>query len=316
MKKHNIICLMLMLFLSILIPAKSVQAKEPVKFDTDSLTFTSREQESSGDNYFWNGGSGPASDNHEDIVKVKSTDEKVAWANFEPFSMTINPVGVGTCDIIATDAKNNTATIHVTVKPSYISSNLKLTTSLDNTWYGSKKIVVWSEPGATGKLTIGKKTYKFTIPKSSDGTPMKKTVKLSKVYKLNTKIKCTVTVKSNGTKVSAKISDKFGPGSWVMGAKGKKKNLTLTIFNLHKGDVVKVKYKGKTYTKKIRKDKDNKNSKVTFKLKKKLTKNALFTVTINNKDKKKLDKEKLTLTNWKYEYVEDEGYSEDESVSE
>ena len=107
-------------------------------------------------------------------------------------------------------------------------------------------------------------------------------------------------------KCTYKKTVKLASGTWVPKASGKKKKLTLTVSNPHKGDVVKVTYKGKTYSKKIKKDKDGKLYKVTFTLKKKLKKNSSFKVVILNKDKKKLDSENIKLTNWKYEYVEPE----------
>ena len=298
MKKQKSLILVLLFLFAILIPCRAVWAKNPVSLETDHVEYRYLNDED--DTWFW------AADDSEDIVDAKSTNEKVATVGFKAYCMTIHPQGVGKCDAIATDAKGKKAVIHVTVEKSFIAAKLKHYTKLNNTWYGTKGIKVESLLGATGKLKISGKTYKFTIPKKGNYITGEKRIKINKVFKLNTKVTCTVSVKSNGTKVTATVKDKLSGLTAIDTAVAKKKTLTLNIFNLHKGDTVKVRYKGRTYSKKIKKDKDNKYSKVKFTLKKKPAKNASFTVTINNKDKKKLSKEKITLTNWKYEYVDED----------
>ena len=287
-----------------IVPQKTL-AKAPVDFIDSSIVFDSLDDEE--DAYFYNNGYGAT--DYADIVDWESTNEKVATASIEKWAMSIHPVGVGECDVSAIDEDGNKATIHVTVKEKYIVKKIGHLTNISNAWYGTKKLSIQSALGASGKVVIGRDTYKFKIPKKGEeeyysfaGT----TVKLNKVYKLNTKAKVTLTVKSNGVKCTSKETVKLASGTWVPKASGKKKKLTLTVSNPHKGDVVKVTYKGKTYSKKIKKDKDGKLYKVTFTLKKKLKKNSSFKVVILNKDKKVLDNETLKLTNYKYEYVEPE----------
>ena len=307
MNKQKSIFFVVLFTFALLLPCRSVWATNPVKFDTSSITYTSLSQ-ADNDDWFWHTGSHDTDDYYK-IVKAKSSNEKVATVGFDSFAMTIHPKGVGKCDATATDENGNTATIHVTVAPSYMKDYLKHMTELENVWYGTKKIIVNSMLGATGKLKIGSKTYKFSLPKTGKetwSTWSEKKVKIDKVFKLNTKVKCTISYVSNGTKVTTTLTDKLTAATSALEARGKKKSLTLKIFNLHKGDTVRVKYKGKTYTRKINKDKDGKYSNVKFTLKKKLTKNATFTYWVTNKDKKQLIKEKLTLTNWKYEYVDDD----------
>ena len=87
---------------------------------------------------------------------------------------------------------------------------------------------------------------------------------------------------------------------------GSKKKIVIETYNVHKGDIVKFTYKGKTYSKKITKNKDTKSYNVTIRPKKPLIKNASVTFTIVNKDKKTLFKLKTKLVNWIY-IEEDEG---------
>ena len=307
MRKQRSILLFLLLSFALLIPCRAVWAS-PVQFETASVTFRHSGDEEEGWVYITEGS--------DEIAEAWSTDDDVATVRCDKKYVSIDPMGVGECDAVAKDVNGKTAEVHVKVENSYMADYLKDSTCLYNTWYGTKKIVVDSIPGATGKLKVGNKTFKFTIPKTTKHPTMVKTVNIKKVFKLNTKVICTISMKSNGKKVTTTLKDKLAAGTSVQDAKGKKKTLTLNIFNLHKGDTVKVKYKGRTYTKKITKDKDNKNSKVKFTLKKKLTKNASFTYIIINKDKKQLIKEKLTLTNWKYEYVEPDDSMDDDTDDE
>ena len=293
-----------------MVPQKTL-AKDPVKFMNSSVVFSGLSDEE--DAYFYN--NGYEATNYAAIVDWKSTNEKVATASIEPWAMSIEPVGVGECDVTAIDEDGNEATIHVTVKNKYIVKKLEHLTFIGDAWYGTKKLTIESALGASGKVVIGKDTYKFKIPKKGEEeyhSFASTTVKLKKVYKLNAKATVSLTVKSNGVKCTYKKKVKLASATWVPNASGKKKKLTLTVSNPHKGDVVKVTYKGKTYSKKIKKNKDGKLYKVTFALKKKLKKNSSFKVVILNKDKKVLNKETLKLTNYRYEYVDPEDYTEDE----
>ena len=291
-----------------IVPQKTL-AKEPIDYIASSIEFDSLDDEE--DAYFY----GPAGTDYLDIVDWESTNEKVATANIQRWSIDIKPVGVGECDVSAIDEAGNKTTIHVTVKPRYIVKKIEHLTNISNVWYGTKKLTISSALGASGKVVIGKDTYKFKIPKKGEEeyhSFASTTVKLKKVYKLNAKATVSLTVKSNGVKCTYKKKVKLASATWVPNASGKKKKLTLTVSNPHKGDVVKVTYKGKTYSKKIKKNKDGQLYKVTFALKKKLKKNSSFKVVILNKDKKALYKETLPLTNYRYEYVDPTDYTEDE----
>ena len=291
-----------------IVPQKTL-AKEPIDYIPSSIEFDSLDDEE--DAFFY----GSADTDYPDIVDWESTDEKVAKADIQTGSIDIKPVGVGECDVSAIDEDGNKTTIHVTVKKKYIVKKIGHLTNISNVWYGTKKLSIQSALGASGKVVIGKDTYKFKIPEKGEEEYYSfadTTVKLKKVYKLNTKAKVTLTVKSNGVKCTYKETVKLASGTWVPKASGKKKKLTLTVSNPHKGDVVKVTYKGKTFSKKIKKDQDGKLYKVTFTLKKKLKKSSSFIVVILNKDKKVLENETLKLTNYKYEYVEPEESTEDE----
>jgi len=73
---------------------------------------------------------------------------------------------------------------------------------------------------------------------------------------------------------------------------------------LHKGDTVKLKYGGKTYQKKIKKNYDIKEAKLTFTLKKKLKKNSKITVIFYNTFNQKLGSESISLKNWYYDVAD------------
>ena len=287
-----------------IVPQKTL-AKDPIDFIASSVEFDSLADEE--DAFFYASGYGEK--DYPDIVDWESTDEKVATATIETGSITIHPVGVGECDVAAIDEDGNKTTIHVTVKEKYIVKKIEHLTNIADVWYGTKKLTIESALGASGKVVIGKDIYNFKIPEKGEEEYYSfatTTVKLKKVYKLNAKATVSLTVESNGVKCTYTKKVKLASGTWVPKASGKKKELTLTVSNPHKGDAVKVTYKGKTYSKKIKKDKDGKLYKVTFALKEKLKKNSSFKVVILNKDKKVLDEETLKLTNYKYEYVEPE----------
>ncbi len=223
-------------------------------------------------------------------------------------------MGVGECDVSAIDEYGNKATIHVTVKKGYIIDRLERNTTVDNAWYGTKKLVISSDLGTSGKVLIGKDKYKFSIKQSSEWPVETAKVKLKKVYKLNTKATVYVTKKSNGVSCTYKKKIKLSSATWIPKASGKKKKLTLTINNAHKGDVVKVTYKGKTVKKKITKNRDGKDYKVVLTMKKTLKSDSSIKVVILNKDNKKLESVNIILRNGKYEYEDPDEYtgSEDE----
>ena len=217
--------------------------------------------------------------------------------------MYIWPLKAGTGTLVVTGMDDKTITVTITVKAEALQSQVQSKTYIRHCWYGTKKLIIESVEGASGTVKVGKDKYKFSV-----GSSGKTKVKLDKVYPLNT----TVKLKATCGEFEKKISEKLTSWTWIEYVKASKKKLALTLENVHKGDVVKVTYKGKTYTKKITKDKDDKEYKITINVKSKLTKKAKLTLKIVNKNKKTLFSEKAKLKNWEFYYneIEDDDYDD------
>ena len=239
---------------------------------------------------------------------AESSDPKVATVELyspELGAGLIHAQDVGTCEIKVYDSSDKAAatkvgTIKVTVTESFMKERFKAENFIMNHSYGNKKLNVHGWPGVSYKFKIEGKTYKGTLDSSGNAT-----IKLKKIYKLNTKFSYTM----KNDKYSYKVKDKIGSVTWVKvtALEKNKKNLTIKVYDLHKGDTVKFKWKGKTYTKKVNKNYILKWGKVKFKLKSKMTKSGKLTVTVTNKDKKVLCKDKKKLTNYDSEgdYADD-----------
>lgn len=177
-------------------------------------------------------------------------------------------------------------------------ASLKEDTLVDGMWYGSKKITVYSRPGTKGTIKIGNDKYKFKTKRdkksSSDG---KAVIKLKKVYKLNTKV--VYTAKYGNEKFTFK--DKMDSYTDVSEAKAKGKKIKVITYNVHKGDKVKLRIGGKTYTRKIKHNHDGKLYTITFNTKKKIPGNASFRVKFINKSGKTLSNYKYKLTDGRFE---------------
>ncbi len=216
----------------------------------------------------------------------------------------VYPVKDGDTNIVLTGENGDVVNIPVHVDKSYFIQDLKDRTSLSNEWYGSKKVYITSYAGAKGTMKIGKDKYNFTIGKSET-----KKIKLKRIYKLGTKIK--ITIKWKG--YSAYVPFRIYSATTYDSLKASKHKVKVSTYNLHKGDYVKIIYKGKTYKKKITKDYDDKYKTVTVKVKKTLKKNSKLKIRIVNKNKKTLVKDSVKLVKWQY-YIpdDDETGSEDE----
>ena len=142
-----------------------------------------------------------------------------------------------------------------------------------------------------GTMKIGKTTYKFTVGESG-----RVKIKLKKVYKLNTKIKVTVT--HNGYTVTRNF--KFYSGASFDEVKASKHKVKILTNNLHRGDTIKVIYKKKAYTYKVKKNYDCKYKLFAIKVKKTIKKNSSLKIKIVNKDKKTLMVQKIKLDKWRF----------------
>lgn len=230
------------------------------------------------------------------IKDAVSADESIATVTHEQSWIIVYPVKEGKTTITVTGINDFKFTVNVTVDKSYFTQEIKNYLTLENCWYGTKKVYVGVYSGSKGTMKIGKTTYKFTVGKSG-----RVKIKLKKVYKLNTKIK--VTVKYNGYTVAKNFT--FYPGATYDEVKASKHKVKMLTHNLHKGDIVKVIYKKKAYTYKAKKNYDSKDKHIAIKVKKTLKSNSTLKIKIVNKDKKTLLVEKIKLNKWRF-YQPDE----------
>ena len=247
----------------------------------------------------------------EKAVSFETTNKNVAYAEADQnmFESRVNliPVGPGTCTITITGSEGGKISFPVTVETKYFKQRLEDYIDISEDIYGSKRMVVetFSVKGVKVSLKVGKKKYKAKKTNSD----YKAVFKLAKVYPLNTKYNLTLSYKG----ITIKRKGKFSSGTWVdeyakVNKKSPKK-VSLSVLNLHKGDVVKVKYKGKTYSSsKFKKNtKFGKTVTVTVKVKKNFKSSSKFRVWVVNKDKKRLCKDVIMeLKDWVYAPYEDE----------
>ncbi|OLR54930.1 hypothetical protein BHK98_01840 [Hornefia porci] len=256
-------------------------------------------------------------DDGEQITSFESSDENIAYASYDVYGsqnrIIIYPVAPGTCTVTAYGADGGKLSFPVTVKEAYIKVKLMYSSHMDTFYYGTRKIYVETLPGAKITLKAGKDKYK-AVKANKLGSAC---VKLKKTYKLKTKVSAVVNYKG----ISVTLKDKVKSGTEFFDVRATKKSpkkLKVRIDNPHKGDVVYVKYKGRTYSVKVRKNYDRHQKIFTFKLKKALKKNSRLTVWIVNKDKKTLEKKtSFKLSNWYYtKYPDDDNNIEEDSEDE
>ena len=237
----------------------------------------------------------------EEIADVKSSDETIAsvmhgstWYT----TIDIIPQGEGQCVITVTGSNGTALDIKVRVTSGYTREHLLENSDID-TYYGYKKLDISSLEGAKAVVKVGSDKYGT----HSIGASTEKTIKLKKVYPLGTKY--TVTFKYKG--VQATVTKKIKSRTSFDIAKSSRKSpkkLKVHCTALHKGDVIKVKYKGKTYSSpKVKKDyKFQSWTWATIKVKSKFTKSSKMTIWIVNKDKKKLYRDPyVKFIKWKYD---------------
>lgn len=221
--------------------------------------------------------------------------------------VSILPIGVGETNVYFFDGirpgtSMNCFTTKVIVTEAGLASAMKNLHEIewDDLGYGSKKVRISGAKGT--KYTI--KSGSTKIASGTFESYAEKTVKLPKVYKVGTTLTYSVSYPytSGGTSKTLTFTNKFkiNKQSYVSEARLKsKKKIKISLENVHKGDVFKLTYKGKTYTKKIKKNypKDSGDYTFTIKLKKKMTKNSKFKVKITNKYKQTLLKSTIKLHN-------------------
>lgn len=236
-------------------------------------------------------------DDSEQISSAQGYDTSILQVEVKPDHLHITVFGDGKTTIAVIGAQGGLFAMDVNVEAGFMEQSMKGMMDLYRNWYGTKKIEVSGRKGTYGTLTVGKD--KYTI--KTIGEAGYRTVKLKKRYKLGTKISLTMKYGAYSAKKTGKIFSATGFNE----VDGKKKTVKVRTYNLHKGDVVKISYKGKTYKKTIKKDYDNKEKTIKFKVKHKVKKTAKFTVTIKNKAKKVLYKDTIKLKNYHFEYVDE-----------
>ena len=231
--------------------------------------------------------------NEEAVIESATSSDPgiVAIDSVHSDQVEIKAAGIGTSTIDITFENGDTASVKVSVKKEYFKWFLKEYTLIDGFTYGRKTVKIDSVPGTYGSVKIGKKTYKFKA--NSKGIAK---IKLKKTYKLKTKYVLTVKNNKLAGKPSYKVKGKFTSDTYLSTAsRAGDKKVRLVIHGLHTGDKVKLTYKGKTYTVKIKK-KHLKKSSLTIKLKKKIPKkDADFKLKIYNKYKQRLANDPFTL---------------------
>lgn len=233
---------------------------------------------------------------NEDVVRIMDHDMR---------SFKVVAVGEGETlihvEVVYEDSEGDPVwenrSFKVTVTKDYMVSRLKRQMFISDCWYGSKKLTVTSRPNTSGTLTVGKD--KFSVKVGSSG---EKTIKLKKLYNLNTKVSFKVTDGGYTATVNYKMSSNTESYKY----KASKKYVKVTCFNLHKGDIIKVRYKNRTTYKKVKKNYNYKDKTYKIYTKRRLNQSARFTVTIVNKKKKTLHKIKVKLRKWKYEVPDED----------
>ncbi len=242
---------------------------------------------------------------------TKSGDTDCCWISVKTWSsrsadsyISVYGIKEGSCAITVQNVSNpsDEVTIPITVTSKVTEATLKNSSIIDH-YYGLKMLELSTMKGADATLKVGDDVYTdFTREEYQDHDNL--TFKLNKAYKIGTKIIPTITY--NGLTVQAKtVKINSATSCWgFKSSKKKAKVLKVEVRNLHKGDVVKVKYKGKTYkSAKWKTDTSYETWKwVSVKLKKKMTSSAKFKVWVVNKYGQKLTlPSTYQLKNWKYE---------------
>ncbi len=285
MKKYGVfwmICLILLL-----VPAGVVYARESKISQTSSISFKVAED---GETYYvykdgdWAAFASVVSSNVNVAAVECSHDGDFFW---------VEAVKNGTCTITVSDEDGKKKDIAVSITKAYVSERLAYETLISNGSYGTKEITIETRPYCSGTMKIGKDTYKV-----STGRYGEKTIKVKRRYKLNEKI--LLNLKWKG--ISYKFKDKIRSSTHSWTVKKVKKSLKVQVNNLHKGDVIIVKHKGKVYKKKIPKDYAGDYKYFLFRVKKPISSTGdKVVVKIKNKAGQKLDS---------YTYVLKKGFAE------
>lgn len=236
----------------------------------------------------------------EDISTITVSRPGVVYADSKPRAYDgayrMQAIGIGdvTLTVSGTEGTVIPVDVHVSAKGlQYVMDELTLIKGMS---YGDTKVGIEFIPGSNFELKVGGETFTGAAAvKDQDLTTM--WFQLKKMYNAGTKI--TLTVNNQGC--TSTVNDKVLKDTWVEKIKASKKTFSLKTYNLHKGDIVSIKYSGRKYSKKITSNKHQKSYTVKIKVKKKIAKNAKVTFQIKNKYKTSLEKKTVKLRKYTWE---------------
>ncbi|MBQ6497005.1 MAG: hypothetical protein IJI74_07540 [Firmicutes bacterium] len=206
----------------------------------------------------------------------------------------IYPYSFGTCTFTALDENGKIiGTVKVTVTEEALDDIFKWENAVHSVFpYGEKYLIIGADKrweGTEYDLNIDGDSYTGTIDSTGK-------VQLDRIYPFGT----IVTGKLKGYRSGVAAMYEFPTsGEWALTcfcdvhvratAKGKnKKKVKIYATNVHNGDVVKVKYAGKTYSKKVTKNFTDKTMTYTVKMKKKMKNNKWLKFRVTNKFKQEI----------------------------
>ena len=222
-----------------------------------------------------------ASSQNTKIVKLK--EYKVYNSEYDYYEKywKVFPVAAGSTTIVCTDLVGQKKKITLTVTNKFMNSWLYQATDINAARYGNTKVTGVSMPYATVKLRLAGKTY--SAKANSKG---KFSVKLSLFKKIGTKIKYTVSCGGGTYVVNKKIVKPKTEVYEIQDITKKSKKIWVTVHNVHKGDIIKVRIGKKTYKYKVKAN--AKKVKPKFKIKKSKA-GKTITVKAYNRFNQKLD---------------------------
>ena len=287
-----ILSIMLMFTLLPFLPKSTAYAAGQLRLSKDEITFDDY-------GFEWQKNRIETTVGSVAITGAESNDESIAKIErYGASYVEVAPVDAGTTFITIHGKGVSDKKVTITVTTGWEEDNLKENVRLYNNWYGSRKLEVFTFLKGSCSIKISSKKYTLKFTGNEDYSQI---IKLKKLYALKTKIYLTFKAPSGTT---FKKTYKMVANTSLVELNGSGKKIKATIYNSHKGDVVKIKYKGKYYSKKIKKDYDSKSYVVTFKVKKTVTKSASIKVEIKNSKKK-------TLLKGAYYTLRDGYWSED-----
>ena len=276
----------------LLITSFTVSAAEPMEFEYTEYTFDDGNED--GQEWFFA---------NQTIKSVSVSSPSLLKVRTDGGHMIVEPLKTGTATVTAKGGDGSAASIKIKVDSSFFRRQLTDATSFYGEGalsFGTRRVRIFSKPGAKGTLTVGKDRYKVTV--NSNG---RASLRVKGIYKLNKKIRLTLKWRGQTVTLKDKVFSKTSV-NWI---KASKRRFSFNCSFLHKGDVIRLVHRGRTYTKKIKKSTDHVT--IKMKTKKNVSKKAAYQVTILNRYKQVLYQEKGKLVRWERPYVEEEDYVAD-----